>query len=66
MGMSERDFGYMTPRVFFNKLKGFAKKKNNVRCPDNVRKLNGLWTFCGESDEVEIGSFISDLNTHGD
>lgn len=25
MGMSEEDFGFMTPRTFFNKLKGFAK-----------------------------------------
>ena len=49
MGMSERDFGYMIRRVFFNKLKGFAKKKKEQHREEWERTRWAVWQLVSMS-----------------
>ena len=64
MGMSEREFGFMTPRTFFNKLKGFAKiRKENYQAEwERTRWM--AWKLIGVSGKVVKGELkLTDVIT---
>jgi len=52
MGMSEEEFGFMTPRTFFNKLKGFAKIRKEDYQAQWERTRWGVWQLVSVSGKV--------------
>lgn len=58
MGMSEEEFGWMTPRTFFNKLKGFAKIRNENHQAEWERTRWMTWKLLAVSGKVVKGNLL--------
>ena len=53
--MREIDFGYMTPRAFFNKLKGFAKERKEKYQNEWERTRWAVWQLVSMSGKSVKG-----------